>query len=178
MSEELGFDTVWLREHHFTDYGFLANTMVMAAHIAATTSRVRLGTAVVTLPLHHPIRAAEDAALVDVLSNGRLVYGIGRGYQAIEFRALGVPLDEARERTDEAIEIIRKLWTQPQVTHQGRFFQFEDVRLQPKPVQKPQPPMVYASINRDSVLHYAQQGIPFMVDPSLTFAALEELVAS
>ena len=177
MSEDLGFDTIWLREHHFTDYGFLANTMIMAAHIAATTRRVRIGTAVVTLPLHNALRAAEDAALVDVVSGGRLTYGIGRGYQAIEYDAFGIPLDEARERADEAIGILRKVWTQPRVTHHGRFFRFDEVCLQPKPLQKPHPPLIYASISRDSVAHYAKQGIPFMVDTSITFDDLGELAA-
>jgi alkanesulfonate monooxygenase SsuD/methylene tetrahydromethanopterin reductase-like flavin-dependent oxidoreductase (luciferase family) len=177
LADELGFDTVWLREHHFTDYGFLANPMVMAGHVAAITRRVRIGTAVMTLPLHHPIRAAEDAALVDVLSGGRLTYGVGRGYQSVEYGAFGVPLDEARERTDEAIQILRKLWTQERASHKGRFFEFEDVRLQPKPIQAPHPPMIYASISAPSVAHYAKQGIPFMVDSTLTFDQLTTLAA-
>jgi alkanesulfonate monooxygenase SsuD/methylene tetrahydromethanopterin reductase-like flavin-dependent oxidoreductase (luciferase family) len=177
LADELGFDTVWLREHHFTDYGFLANTMVMAGHVAAITKQVRIGTAVVTLPLHHPIRAAEDAALVDVLSGGRLTLGVGRGYQAVEYNAFGVPLDEARERTDEALAILRKLWTEPRASHRGRFFSFDEVRLQPKPVQRPHPPLIYASINAASVAHYAKQGVPFMVDSTLTFDQLEGLAA-
>lgn len=100
---------------------------------------------------------------MDVLSGGRLTYGVGRGYQSVEYDAFGAPLDEARERTDEAIEILRKLWTQPRASHKGRFFAFDEVRLQPKPVQKPHPPMIYASISPQSVAHYARQGVPFMV---------------
>lgn len=175
LAEDLGFDTVWLREHHFTDYGFLSNPMLMAAHVAATTKRIRIGTAVMTLPLHHAIRAAEEAALVDVLSGGRLTYGIGRGYQAVEYNAFGIPLDEARERTDEAVEVLRKVWTQERASHKGRFFDFDDVRIQPKPVQAPHPPLIYASISPDSVAHYAKKGIPFMVDSTLTFDQLEKL---
>jgi len=95
-ADELGYDTCWVREHHFTHYGFLPNTMTLLAHAAARTERIRLGTAVVTLPLHHPIRAAEDAALIDVLSGGRLELGVGRGYQSIEFNAFGIALSEAR----------------------------------------------------------------------------------
>jgi alkanesulfonate monooxygenase SsuD/methylene tetrahydromethanopterin reductase-like flavin-dependent oxidoreductase (luciferase family) len=177
LADDLGVDTVWLREHHFSDYGFLSSPMVMAGHVAALTKRVRIGTAVVTLPLHHAIRAAEEAALVDVLSGGRLTYGIGRGYQSLEYNAFGLALDEARDRTDEAIEILRKLWTHERVTHKGRFFEFEDVRLQPKPVQAPHPPLIYASISPDSVAHYARKGIPFMVDSTLTFDQLEKLAA-
>jgi hypothetical protein len=149
-ADELGYDTCWVREHHFTQYGFLPNTMALLAHAAARTERIRLGTAVVTLPLHHPIRAAEDAALVDVLSGGRLALGIGRGYQSIEFEAFGIPLAESRARTDEAIEIMRRLWsaTAP-IDFEGRFFQFHGITLQPKPVQQPLP-IHYASISRET----------------------------
>ena len=123
FADELGYDSCWVREHHFTDYGFLPNTMTLLAHAAAQTERIRLGTAVVTLPLHHPIRAAEDAALVDVLSGGRLDYGVGRGYQSIEFEALGVPIGESRARTDEALEIMTRLWTSDDpVEFEGEFF--------------------------------------------------------
>ena len=164
-----------MREHHFTDYGFLPNTMTMAAHAAALTERIRLGTAVITLPLHHPIRVAEEIALVDVLSGGRVDVGIGRGYQSVEFDAFAIPLDEARSRTDEAIEVLRALWTQDRVDHHGRFWDFEGVHLQPRPVQQPCPPLYYASVNVDSISHYAAQGIPFIVDSTLRTSRLAEL---
>jgi alkanesulfonate monooxygenase SsuD/methylene tetrahydromethanopterin reductase-like flavin-dependent oxidoreductase (luciferase family) len=143
-ADRLGFDSCWMREHHFTDYGFLPNTMTMAAHAAALTERIRLGTAVITLPLHHPIRVAEEVALVDVLSGGRVDVGIGRGYQSVEFDAFGIPLREARDRTDEAIDVLRALWSKERVDHHGHFWHFDDVRLQPKPVQQPGPPLYYA----------------------------------
>ena len=136
-ADRLGFDTCWMREHHFTDYGFLPNTMTMAAHAAALTERIRLGTAVITLPLHHPIRVAEEIALVDVLSGGRVDVGIGRGYQSVEFDAFAVPLGEARARTDEAIEVLRALWTRDRVDHHGRFWDFDGVHLQPRPGATP-----------------------------------------
>lgn len=173
-ADELGFDTCWMREHHFTDYGFLPNTMVMAAHVAALTERIRLGTAVITLPLHHPVRVAEDIALVDVLSGGRVDVGIGRGYQSVEFDTFGVPLAEARERTDEAIAVMRAVWTGDNVNHKGRHWNFEGLRLQPRPVQQP-PPLYYASINSDSIIHYAQQGIPFIVDGTVRTSQLAVL---
>ena len=174
-ADRLGFDTCWMREHHFTDYGFLPNTMTMAAHAAALTERIRLGTAVITLPLHHPIRVAEEIALVDVLSGGRVDVGIGRGYQSVEFDAFAVPLDEARARTDEAIEVLRALWTQDRVDHHGRFWDFDGVHLQPKPVQQPCPPIYYASVNIDSISHYAAKGIPFIVDSTVRTGRLAEL---
>ncbi len=176
--EELGFDGVWLREHHFTDYGFLPNTMVMLGYIASMTKRIRLGSAVVTLPLHNPVRAAEDAALVDVISNGRLNYGIGRGYQSIEFDTLGVPMDDSRERCSEEIESIIQLWSNDTASYHGRFVDFEQVRLQPKPLQQPHPPVFYASISKESVLHFAKLGIPFIVDSTLTLSSLDQLCAA
>lgn len=173
-ADALGFDTVWLREHHFTDYGFLPNTMTMAAHVAALTERVRIGTAVITIPLHHPVRVAEEVALADVLSGGRIDVGIGRGYQSVEFEAFGVPLSEARARTDEAIELLRALWTQDSVHHEGRW-SLNGVGIQPKPLQAPHPPLYYASVNVDSISHYAAQGIPFIVDSTVRTSQLEVL---
>ena len=174
-ADRLGFDSCWMREHHFTDYGFLPNTMTMAAHAAALTERIRLGTAVITLPLHHPIRVAEEVALVDVLSGGRVDVGIGRGYQSVEFDTFGVPLGEARARTDEAIDVLRALWTQERVDHHGHFWDFDDVHLQPRPVQRPCPPIYYASVNVDSITHYAAKGIPFIVDSTVRTGRLAEL---
>jgi alkanesulfonate monooxygenase SsuD/methylene tetrahydromethanopterin reductase-like flavin-dependent oxidoreductase (luciferase family) len=176
VADELGYDGCWVREHHFTDYGFLPNTMTLLAHAAAVTERIRLGTAVVTLPLHHPVRAAEDAALVDLLSDGRLDYGIGRGYQSIEFDAFNVPLAESRARTDEAIEIMTRLWTEPEPVHfKGEFFDVPGIRIQPGPVQRPHPPLYYASISPDSVIHYGAKGIPCIVDPTGTLGSIAEL---
>jgi alkanesulfonate monooxygenase SsuD/methylene tetrahydromethanopterin reductase-like flavin-dependent oxidoreductase (luciferase family) len=175
-ADELGYDTCWVREHHFTQYGFLPNTMSLLAHAAARTERIRLGTAVVTLPLHHPIRAAEDTALIDVLSGGRLELGVGRGYQSIEFDAFGIPLSEARARTDESIEIMKRLWTaEGPLDFEGRFFQFSGVQLQPKPLQRPHPPIHYASISPESIVHYATMGIPFIVDPTGTTGSIATL---
>lgn len=174
-ADELGFDGCWLREHHFTDYGFLANTMTMAAYVAARTVRIRIGTAVITLPLHHPVRVAEEVALVDVLSGGRVDVGIGRGYQSVEFDAFGVPIAESRDRTDEAIDLLRALWTDDSVTRHGRW-PLDGVRMQPKPVQRPHPPLYYASVSTDSIAHYAAQGIPFIVDSTVRTSQLEVLV--
>jgi alkanesulfonate monooxygenase SsuD/methylene tetrahydromethanopterin reductase-like flavin-dependent oxidoreductase (luciferase family) len=153
----------------------MPNTMVMAAHVAAQTERIRIGTAVVTLPLHHPVRVAEDVALVDVLSGGRVDVGIGRGYQSVEFEAFGVPLSEARERTDEAIQVMKALWTRDKVDHDGRHWNIEGLHLQPRPVQQPHPPLHYASVSTDSIIHYAAQGIPFIVDSTVRTSQLAVL---
>jgi alkanesulfonate monooxygenase SsuD/methylene tetrahydromethanopterin reductase-like flavin-dependent oxidoreductase (luciferase family) len=175
-ADRLGFDRCWMREHHFTDYGFLPNTMVLAAHAAAMTERIRLGTAVITLPLHHPVRVAEDVALVDVLSGGRVDVGVGRGYQSVEFDCFGVPLDEARQRTDAALDVMQALWRGSPVSHHGDFWDFDGVRLQPRPIQQPHPPVYYASVSTESVAHYAARGIPFIVDSTVRTSRLAELV--
>jgi alkanesulfonate monooxygenase SsuD/methylene tetrahydromethanopterin reductase-like flavin-dependent oxidoreductase (luciferase family) len=175
-ADVLGYDTCWVREHHFTQYGFLPNTLSLLAHAAARTERIRLGTAVVTLPLHHPIRVAEDVALVDVLSGGRMELGIGRGYQSIEFEAFGIPLNEARARTDEAIDAMRLLWSSDHpVNFKGEYFNFENIELQPKPVQRPGPPIHYASISAESIVHYGSKGIPYIIDPTGTTSSLANL---
>ena len=173
-ADRLGFNTCWLREHHFTDYGFLPNTMTMAAHVAARTERIRIGTAVVTLPLHHPVRVAEEVALVDVLSGGRVDLGIGRGYQSVEFDAFGVPLGEARARTDEAIGLLRALWRGERVHHAGHW-PLDGIAVQPRPVQRPHPPIYYASVSEESIRHYAAQGIPFIVDSTVRTSQLAVL---
>jgi alkanesulfonate monooxygenase SsuD/methylene tetrahydromethanopterin reductase-like flavin-dependent oxidoreductase (luciferase family) len=174
-ADALGFHRCWIREHHFTDYGFLPNTMILAGHAAAMTEQIRLGTAVITLPLHHPVRVAEDVALVDVLSDGRVDVGVGRGYQSIEFDTFGIPLAESRQRTDEALDVMIGLWRDPVSNHAGDFWQFGDVQLQPRPVQRPHPPLYYASVSTDSISHYAAKGIPFIVDSTVRTSRLAEL---
>ena len=115
-AEQLGFYGVYLVEHHFTGNGQLSSSLSLLSHLAAKTSTMRLGTAVVVLPWHNPMVVAEQAATVDVLSNGRLDFGVGRGYRDYEFSGFGIDIDEGQERFEEAIEVIRKAWTSP-----GRF---------------------------------------------------------
>src|SRR5438552_2649519 len=106
LAEEMGFDSCWLAEHHFSNYGLVGGILTMAAAMAQATRRIRIGLAVSVLPLNHPIRFAEDAALVDILSNGRLDVGVGRGYQPSEFAQFGIPLEEALERFQECLQIL------------------------------------------------------------------------
>jgi len=171
-AEELGFHGVWLAEHHFRNYGICPNIMTFAAFVAARTKRVRIGSAIVVLPLHHPIRAAEEAAFVDVLSSGRLDYGFGRGYQSVEFNGFGLSLEEARARTDEALDILVQAWTQDRVEHAGRFHRIDSVAIYPKPVQKPHPPLFVAAVSPETVEHYARRGVPFLAEGLATFGRL------
>src|SRR5438067_4200304 len=132
-SEELGFDEIWLTEHHFIEYGLSVDPATLAAAAASRTQRIRIGLAAAILPFHHPVRLAEQMALVDIISNGRLDVGVGRGNRPMEVRGYRVPQEESPDRFDEAVEIIRRAWTEERFSHAGRFFAFDDVRLIPKP---------------------------------------------
>ncbi len=157
FAEEAGFDAVWLAEHSTSHYGLICSPQVIAAAIAARTDRIRIGTAVNVLPLNHPVRIAHDFAMVDVLSGGRLNYGVGRGYSPDEFAAFGVSLQEGRERFQEALEIILKAWTQDVFSHDGRFFKIPPTRVVPKPVQQPYPPLYVAATSPETVEWAAQR---------------------
>ncbi|MSQ07420.1 MAG: LLM class flavin-dependent oxidoreductase [Dehalococcoidia bacterium] len=145
-AEQLGFNSVWVTEHHFSRHGIVSATMSFLAYLAGVTSTIRLGTAVAVLPFHNPIQLAEEAATVDLLSNGRLDFGVGRGYQWSEFHKLNVPMDEASRRFEEAMDVITKAWTSPEpFDHRGEFWSFNDMTVHPKPVQQPHPPVWVAA---------------------------------
>jgi alkanesulfonate monooxygenase SsuD/methylene tetrahydromethanopterin reductase-like flavin-dependent oxidoreductase (luciferase family) len=137
--EGLGFDTVWLTEHHFIDDEYLPSVLPMAAAVAARTKRVTIGTAVLLLPLHDPLRVAEDAAVVDVISNGRLRLGLGLGYKLEEFEAFGVDRRHRPSLLEEGIEIIRGAWADGPFSHHGRHRSFDNLDVTPKPIQRPGP---------------------------------------
>jgi alkanesulfonate monooxygenase SsuD/methylene tetrahydromethanopterin reductase-like flavin-dependent oxidoreductase (luciferase family) len=155
LADELGFDAVWLTEHHFSsvpyvpnvpgEYGISASPFALACAVAQITRRVRIGTAVKVIALEHPLRTAEDAALADLLSLGRLDFGVGLGYRKYEFEGLGVPLAEKNERFKEALEIIIGAWTNDEFSYAGQFYQIPRLSLVPKPYQRPHPPVWIAS---------------------------------
>ncbi|MCH8744229.1 MAG: LLM class flavin-dependent oxidoreductase [Chloroflexi bacterium] len=145
--EELGFESIWLAEHHFTRYGLGASSLVIASSIAARTKKIRLGTAVLVPPLHNPIRLAEDTATLDVISGGRLDVGYGRGAGGSEYTGFNLDREESQQRFQEAIEMVQGLWTTPEYTHQGRFYRANKTNLVPMPLQKPHPP-VYIGATR------------------------------
>src|SRR5262245_42053065 len=144
-AEQLGFDSVWLTEHHFVEDGYTPSLLPLAAAIAAKTSRIRIGTWVLLLPLHNALRVAEDAATVDILSNGRLDLGLGQGYRLEELAAFGVDRRDRGRIMDEGVELIRRAWTEERVTFQGRFYNVRELNVTPKPVQRPHPPLWLAA---------------------------------
>jgi alkanesulfonate monooxygenase SsuD/methylene tetrahydromethanopterin reductase-like flavin-dependent oxidoreductase (luciferase family) len=164
LAEELGWDCFWFTEHHFALYGGPEpNPAVFLAAAAAHTSRIHLGSAVSILPLHHPIQIAEDYAMVDVLSGGRLEFGIGLGNTPSDFKVFGVPREEARARFEEAGEIIPKAWTEEPFSYQGRFWDFQNVPIYPRPVQRPTPPIWVAGHSPESLGWAGRHGYNIMI---------------
>jgi alkanesulfonate monooxygenase SsuD/methylene tetrahydromethanopterin reductase-like flavin-dependent oxidoreductase (luciferase family) len=138
-AEELGLDEVWLTEHHFADDGYCPALMPVAAAIAARTSRIRIGTKVLLMPFHHPLRLAEDAAAVDLMSGGRLDLGIAAGYRREEFAGFGIDHRERSARTREGIDVLKLALSGEPFSYDGRFHRFDGVRVTPPPVQRPVP---------------------------------------
>ena len=136
LAETVGFDSVWVSEHHGSSDGYLPSLLPMLAALATATERVLLGTGVLLTPFHHPLRLAEDAAVVDQLSGGRLLLGLGLGWREEEFRMFGVPTGERVRRTTETVEILRKAWTGERFTHEGRAFSLDRVRVTPPPARE------------------------------------------
>lgn len=160
LLEELGYDTVWFSEHHCAGYSF-GNPAVIAAAAAARTKRIRVGTGVSLLPLHHPIMLAEQYGMLDVLSSGRLEYGIGRGYLMQEYDWLKVAMSESHTRYREAAEFIIRAWTEPgPMSFHGQHFNVDNYSYFPQPVQRPHPP-IYASASgtRESYEWAAAMGL-------------------
>ena len=162
LSERLGFDSVWLTEHHYADYGLSSAPGVLLATVAARTERVRLGMAVYVLPFHHPLRLAEETATLDILSRGRLVVGLGRGNRPLEFLGHGVPQDESRSRMEEGFEILRRAWTEERVTFQGQHWQFDEIPVYPKPLTKPHPQLAFAVTSPESIAWAGRNGLAIM----------------
>jgi alkanesulfonate monooxygenase SsuD/methylene tetrahydromethanopterin reductase-like flavin-dependent oxidoreductase (luciferase family) len=138
-AENHGFNDVWLSEHHFIEDGYLPSILPVAAAIAARTKRIRIASGVLLMPFHNPVRLAEDIAVVDVLSGGRLELGVGVGFKHEEFEGFGVPFNERGARTNQSLEIIRRLLAGENVTFKSKFFDLTNVKVMPEPIQKPHP---------------------------------------
>jgi natural product biosynthesis luciferase-like monooxygenase protein len=149
-AEDMGFDSVWVPEHHSTEYGFCASPMVTLASVASVTKRIRLGSGVVVLPFNDPIRVAEESAMVDLVSDGRLELGVGRGFQPIEYHGFDVEQAKSRAIFDEALDVIVRAWTEERVSFKGTYFDIPEQAVRPKPLQKPHPPIWIAAISDSS----------------------------
>ncbi|WP_417591573.1 LLM class flavin-dependent oxidoreductase [Parasphingorhabdus sp.] len=164
-ADELEFKSLFLVEHHFTGMGQLSASITLLSYLAGLTKQIRLGTGVTVLPWHNPVLLAEQAATVDLVSNGRLDFGIGRGYRPNEFHGFMVDPATAQERFDEAIALILKSWTeQKRWSHKGTYWQYQDVVVEPQPVQLPHPPIWVAAQSEGSVRKAAAKGQSMLLD--------------
>jgi alkanesulfonate monooxygenase SsuD/methylene tetrahydromethanopterin reductase-like flavin-dependent oxidoreductase (luciferase family) len=165
QAERLGFGHVFLVEHHFTGYGQLSASLTLLSYLAACTTRIRLGTAVTVLPWHNPVLLAEQVATLDLLSNGRFDFGVGRGYRDQEFSGFCIPISEASQRFDEAIEVIRKAWTSVgHFSHHGKHWHFDSIVVEPAPMQQPHPPFWLGAGSKASICRAAREGYNLLLD--------------
>jgi len=165
-AEELGFDSVWIAEHHFSNrYGILPDPFSYLSYLAAKTSRIKLGAAVMVVPLHHPLRIVENAAFVDILSDGRFQLGLGSGYRPYEFDGLGVPYDKRRDIQAEAIPLILDGFHKKRLSTQGEHFNFDisgEFEIFPHPIQQPHPPFYLGAGTEGSIMMAARNGFGLM----------------
>lgn len=162
VAEQLGYDVAWLAEHHFVADGYLPSWVPVAGAMLARTTTLRVSTDIAVLPFHHPIRLAEDLAVLDNLSGGRIELGVGMGYVATEFAGLGVPLAERVSRTEEALDVLALAWSGERFRYQGRRFRFEDLRVRPDPVQPGGPPVWIAAMSEAGTRRAARRGAHFL----------------
>ena len=158
LAEELGFDCVWASEHHFSPDAWNPSPFTFLAAVAARTERVRIGTYVLLLPLHNPLRVAEDVAVLDNISRGRVDLGVGVGSSPEEFRTFGIPIEGRLGRTFEALRIIERCFSGEAFSHQGKYYEFPNVHLTTIPVQRPGPPILVAAMGDQSVAWTARRG--------------------
>ena len=159
---ELGFGGVWLSEHHFVEDGYAASTLTLAAAIAARTERLAIGTNVLVLPVHHPLRLAEDALSLDAISNGRFRLGVGQGYRAPEFAAFGSSLSERRSRFEEGIAVLQEAFTGSPFSHNGRWYSFDEVVVRPEPVRTGGPELWVGALSDPGAERAARVGAGFL----------------
>ena len=177
-ADQLGMHSAWIGEHHFNSLGVLSCPDLVLSYIAARTRHIRLAPAVTVLPLHHPIRVAEQWATLDLLSGGRVDFAAGRGYDRREYLPFGVSFEDNQSIFDEGLELVRTLWeSDDRLTYRGKHYQFEDVRITPRPVQKPIPTYV-ASFSKPSIELAARLGCGLIVAPfaaAMSFGGLKQV---
>lgn len=174
LAEALGFTGCYFTEHH-QQPAIPAAPLTLAAATAAVTSRIQVGTAIIVLPLYHPVHVAEDVATIDRISGGRFVLGVGLGYQAVDFDAFDVPVRQRVSLFEESTEIIRRLWTEDRVSFAGKRFRLKDVHLEPRPVQDPHPPLWLAGGSDDSIKRAARLGDAWITDPIIPLGGMKGL---
>jgi len=177
-AEALGYHSTFLVEHHFTGWHQVSAPLTLLTWLAARTRTLRLGTAVMVLPWHNPVILAEQAATLDLMSGGRLDFGVGKGYRHSEFKGFAVPLEEADARFEEALEVILRAWTSKQpFSHRGRYWQFDDIVVEPPTWQRPHPPVWMAAGSASSIRKVAARGFNLMLDQFASVEVIGERLA-
>jgi len=176
-ADDLGFDSFWIAEHHFHEYGAVPRPSIWMAAASQRTRRIRLGVAVVVLPFDNPLRTAEDYAMVDVLSDGRLNLGVGSGYLKHEYEGFAISPEEKRERFDEALDVLLQAWTGERFSYEGRHHRVKDVRLNVLPVQRPRPPLWIATLRSEGAAAVGARGFPVMLIPYASAESIDEVAA-
>jgi len=174
IMDEGGYDAVWLAEHHFNTYSVCPSPHLMAMNMAMRTKNLRIGLAVSLAVFYNPLRLAEDVAMLDVLSNGRINWGAGRGFDPTEFRAFKVPFEESAARFQEAVDIVEAAWTNEKLTYHGQFWDYEDVEVLPKPKQKPHPPIWLAATSPEALQRAASRGHTILMDPHAAHSEIRD----
>ncbi|MGC2525216.1 MAG: LLM class flavin-dependent oxidoreductase [Stellaceae bacterium] len=172
IMDRAGYDAVWLAEHHFSSFSVCPSVHMVGTLAAARTRRLRIGTGVSLAPFYHPLRLAEEVALLDVLSGGRVNWGAGRGFARVEFEAFGVPPEESTARFRETVEIVLRAWSDERLHFAGEHFRFDGVEVLPKPTQRPHPP-VWMAASSDGALDWAAgRGFSILMDPHSSAAEI------
>jgi alkanesulfonate monooxygenase SsuD/methylene tetrahydromethanopterin reductase-like flavin-dependent oxidoreductase (luciferase family) len=178
-AERYGLDAMWLAELHVDPArSVLAAPMTVASAIAARTERIKIGIAVQVLPLCHPLRIAEEAATVDQISRGRLIFGVGRSGLPRTYEAYGIPYAESKDRFAETLHVVEQAWSQPRFSYEGKYYNFDDVAVTPKPYQKPLPPIRVAASSADTFPAIGKLGYPIFVMPRGTFSEMLPAIES
>ena len=164
LAESVGFDSAWVSEHHGSSDGYLPSLLAMLAAFAALTERIELGTGVVLTPLHDPLRLAEDAAVVDQLSGGRLILGIGNGWREEEFRMFGASRAQRGARTEETIEVLRRAWTGRRFSFEGQTLRYDRVKVTPPPARPGGPPILLGGYDRKAVVRAGRLADGYVTD--------------
>jgi probable F420-dependent oxidoreductase len=174
VGEELGFDSVWLEEHHGVKDHYWPSPLVGLSGLATRTERILLGTDIMVLPFYHPVRVAEDGAMLDIISKGRFILGAAIGYKPDEFALYQAQLEKRGERFEEAITLIKQLWTQEEVTFEGKHYQVKGLKIEPRPISNPHPRIWLGGWGNLSLSRAAQLGDAWIPGPTASMEKLME----
>ncbi|MGH8069408.1 MAG: LLM class flavin-dependent oxidoreductase, partial [Candidatus Entotheonellia bacterium] len=177
LADELGFHSAWIGEHHFNLFGVCPSPQLFLANLAARTNRLRLAPAVTLLPCRHPLQEAEEFALLDLLSGGRVDFAAGRGYDRREYEAFGAPFEYSADLFREGLDIVRQAWTEDSFSYDGQFYHIPEVRISPRPVQRPHPPIYVACFSKPTMEMAATNGFNIIFAPfaaAMMFGSIQE----